>query len=177
MTIKAAQLFVTRNGALATMLAAAIFMSVLRYEVPAQQPRSNTPPSTPATGTEKPRPITVQKLDTRGEGPASGEFASLSASDKGVVVVLVRSNDDKLISTAEDTLKGLIRDGYERVGLIIGDKKPGEADEFWVFSKGLRKSRIVNIQDSYDTRVTLYNAVAEKYNKDVKPLLKSSTPP
>ena len=177
MMIKAAWLFVIKNGALATVLAATILVPALCDEVNAQQPKSKPPSSMADATTEKAPAITVQKLNTRGEGAASGEFASLSASDKGVVVVLVRSNDNKLIKTAEDTIKGLIRDDYERVGMIIGDKKPGEADEFWVFSKGFRKSRIVDIQDNYDTRLVLYKAVAEEYNKDVKPLLKSPTPP
>jgi hypothetical protein len=177
MMIKAARLFVLGNGTLAIMLAALILVSAPYDEVYAQQPKSKPPSSKAGAAPEKAKPVTVQKHDTRGKGEPAGVFASLSASDKGVVVVLVRSNDDKIIKTAEDTLKGLIRDGYERVGMILGDKKTDEADEFWVFSKGFRKSRIVDIEDSYDTRLTLYKAVAEEYNKDVKPLLNSRTSP
>lgn len=177
MMTKAAGIFGIGGRATATVLAAMILVSALPGEVCAQQPKSKPPSSKAEAAPEKAAPITVQKLDTRGEGPASGEFASLSASDKGVVVVLVRSDSDKLIKTAEDTLKGLIRDGYERVGLIIGDKKPGEADEFWLFSRGLRKGRIPNPKADYKTQLVLHKAVAEEYNKDVKPLLKSPTPP
>ena len=176
MMAKAAGIFVIGNGAMATVLAAMILVFALPGRAYAQQPKSKPAPST-AEATEKAPAIIVQKLDTRGEGAASGEFASLSASKQRVVVVLVRSNDENLINTVEDTLKGLIRDGYQRVGMIIGDKESGEADEYWVFSKGFRKSRIVDIQDSYDTRLTLYKAVTEEYNKDVKPLLKFPTSP
>lgn len=121
----------------------------------------------------KPKLPTVQKHDLRHEPAASAVVAGLSASRKAVVAILVRGGDQNLIESVEDNMKAMILNGYERIGLILGntfsDQNKPAID---VISNGHTYAIIEDAKADAYTKQALFKLVRDAYQEDVLPLIK-----
>lgn len=114
----------------------------------------------------------VQKYDLRQEPAASAVAAGLSASRKGVVVVLVRGGDQQLIDEVDGNMKALILNGFERIGLILGSSFSNENNPvISIFSQGQVYAVIEDAKADTGTKLALFKLVRDAYREHIVPLL------
>lgn len=114
----------------------------------------------------------VQKYDLRQEPAASAVVAGLSASRNGVVVVLLRGGDQQLIDDVESNMKGLILNGFERIGLILGSSFSNESNPvISIYSQGKVYAVIEDARTDTDTKLAVFKLVRDAYKEHLTPLL------
>lgn len=122
--------------------------------------------------------LEIQKVDFRGQRPQAAIMAAVSASRQDVVVVIVEGGDDKLIVETENNLKGLIRNGYTRLGLILCDPLPDETTPIVaIFSIGLAYAVVHDAKADAKTSLDVYKLVRDAYQEDILSKLKPENEP
>lgn len=116
--------------------------------------------------------VTVQKFDMTGKSPIAAIRASLSASSKDVVVVMICGSDQGLIDETEGTMKALIHGGYERIGLIFCDTCPDDETPpiITIYSKGWLYATIRDQKNDAHTHSDIYKLVRDAYKEDMLPI-------
>ena len=114
--------------------------------------------------------IEIQKSDFRGQRPQGAVVAAVSASQQDVVVVVVEGGNDSLIAETEGNLKGLARNGYSRIGLILCDSLPGNLTPvIAIFSGGFAYAVIHDAKADAKTSSDVYKLVRDAYQEDIMP--------
>ncbi|MBI1227786.1 MAG: hypothetical protein GC192_21305 [Bacteroidetes bacterium] len=120
--------------------------------------------------------IELQKADFRGQRPQGAIMAAVSASRQDVVIVFLQGCSDEMIAETEGNLKGLIRNGYTRLGLILSDSFPDEPMPIVaIFSIGLVYAEIHDAKVDAQTSSDVYKLVRDAYQEDILPKLKPET--
>lgn len=112
--------------------------------------------------------IQVKTTDFRGQRAQRAFVAAHAASKKDVVVVMVRGADEEVIDRVKQTMKGLIQNGYERIGLVISDLLPDdEQPTLEIMSKGLAYAVMeeLNINATFDLH--FYQLMRDAYQEDI----------
>lgn len=121
-------------------------------------------------------PIQIQKADFRGQRPQAALMAAVSASSQDVIVIVVEGGSEALIADTEGNLKGLVRDGYTRLGLILCDNLPGDTSPVVVIvSIGLAYAIVKDAKADAKTSADVYKLVRDAYQEDIFPKLKPET--
>jgi hypothetical protein len=111
----------------------------------------------------------LRVADTRGMGDTFAALVALSASDKNAVILLVQGDNQKVIADAKLKLTLLILDdGYDRVGLVIGD---GPADTAYIYSRGHKVMTLTDIVEAENRSAVFDRNVKRLYERDVLPTL------
>jgi len=117
--------------------------------------------------------IQLQKADFRGQRPQAALMAAVSASRQDVVVIVVEGGDEALIAETEENLKGLIRNGYTRLGLILCDNLPGDTSPVVVIATdGLDYAIVKDAKPDAQTSADVYKLVRDAYQEYILPKLK-----
>lgn len=120
----------------------------------------------------------IQKADFRGQRPQAALMAAVSASRQDVVVVIVEGGDAELIFETESNLKGLIRNGYTRLGLILCDPLPDSTTPVVaIISSGLAYAVVQDAKADAKTSSDVYKLVRDAYQEDILPKLKQEAEP
>lgn len=118
-------------------------------------------------------PIQVQTIDFRGQRPQKAVVAASAASEKKVIVVLLQCHNQALIDATEGTLKGLIRDGYTRIGFILADTFSDEnTPTISIFMDGLAYAVVKNAEPTAKIRSDVYKLIRDAYHEDISPIKK-----
>lgn len=110
--------------------------------------------------------ITIQRADFRGKRPQTATVAAISASQQKVIVILLRGADSILIQEMEGNIKGLIRSGFTRIGLVLGDSYESEQTPvISIYADGNTYAVIQDVNSSSNTHLSVFNLVRDAYNK------------
>ncbi|MEC9356781.1 MAG: hypothetical protein VX836_02795 [Pseudomonadota bacterium] len=112
----------------------------------------------------------LQILDTRGEGEDSGILAGSSASKPGVIVLLVRGDDQAIIDCAKQAMLALLQMGYERIGLILTDENPSDGTDkhhITFMSRGLDAAHIRDAGSSTVTETAIIRMMRYVYDREL----------
>ena len=71
-------------------------------------------------------PVTIRTIDMRGQKSIKATYVAIKASEKDVVVVLIRGGNVELIEKTKAQLRALTHNGYNRVGVVLSDLKPAK---------------------------------------------------
>jgi hypothetical protein len=92
--------------------------------------------------------------------------------------VIVEGGDDKLIMETENNLKGLIRNGFTRLGLIICDPLPdNQVPVIAIVSSGLAYAVVQDAKADAKTSSDVYKLVRDAYQEDILSKLKPESEP
>lgn len=117
---------------------------------------------------------TIGTIDMRGQNPVSASVAAIKNSRNDVVVVLIKGGSEELIDKAKDNLKALVHRGYDRIGIILCDFKPGETlPVIGILADGTVWSAIKGAEPDARTMKDLYDSVSEVYENSVLPNLEN----
>jgi len=112
--------------------------------------------------------VKVQKADFRGQRPQKATVAAVSASKHKTIVVLLRGADQKLLDEVEGNLKAIIRNGYQRIGLILSDNFPNEENPVLSIYAG---GKVYAVLDSptadSKTSLSVYKLIIDAYQKSI----------
>ena len=112
--------------------------------------------------------ILVQVADFRGQGYEVAGKAAFQASSNDVIVVLVCGAGQAVIDETKAALKGLINDGFTRVGMILSDEIEGAAGKHPIVAiiAGFdNPSYMEGVSVHAKYRVQLYQAVESAYQE------------
>ena len=119
--------------------------------------------------------INIRTVDMRGDNPVLASVAAIKNSRNHVVVVLMKGASEELIEKTKDNLKALVHKGYNRIGIILCDFKPGETlPVIGIASDGTIYAAIKGAKSNSKTMKDVYNAVSEAYQKNILPILENS---
>lgn len=118
----------------------------------------------------------IRIIDLRGQNPLSATTAAIIASRNDVVVVLIRGGDQDLIDKTTGQLKALVHNGYNRIGVMLCDLKPGEKmPVIGIISEGTIYAVVKNAKPDIATSWKVYNLVRDAYQDNILPKMKSGT--
>lgn len=101
--------------------------------------------------------------------------AGLSASKKHVIVVFVCGGDNELLENVRGTMKALLYNGFERIGLLWGNNFPGETKpSIGIYAGGVVYAVIEDAKADAHTEYALYKLVKDAYGEYITPLLEKS---
>ncbi len=112
--------------------------------------------------------------DTRGMGEAVPAILALDASDRSVVILLVQGRNQAVIDDAKLKTSLLVLDGYDRLGLVLGD---GPEDVAYIYSRGHKVMTLSNIVDAEDRSLAFDRNMKRIYERDVLPALGDTASP
>lgn len=168
--MKPSMLSAWKKTATAAALGAALWLAPVNDADAQTGPvAANTNKAKTETVTEK-EPVkgpVVQILDIRDRKPYDGTSASLSASQKGYVVVLVRGCEQRVIDAVEGSLKAMMWTGRIKVGMVIGSKTDQEEPQIIVLSKGDIAARIYDPSGTSTTKNLVERAIRKAYDLDI----------
>lgn len=108
--------------------------------------------------------VKVQKVDFRGQRPQKATVAAVSASKHKTIVVLLRGADQKLLDEVEGNLKAVIRNGYQRIGLILSDNFPNEEyPTISIYADGKVYAVIDSPKANSKTSLSVYKLIIDAY--------------
>lgn len=141
-----------------------IALAVILASIPIQRGRAQTPMA---------GDVRMQKADFRGQRPQGAIVAAVSASRQDVVVVVVEGGDENLIAETEGNLKGLVRNGFTRLGLILCDQLPeNTSPAVIIYSGGFTYAIVHDAKADAKTSSDVYKLVRDAYEADILPKLK-----
>ena len=110
----------------------------------------------------------VQKADFRGQRPQKATVAAVSASKHKTIVVLLRGADQKLLDEVEGNLKAIIRNGYQRIGLILSDNFPNEENPVLsIYADGKVYAVIDSPKADSKTSLSVYKFIIDAYQDSI----------
>ena len=114
----------------------------------------------------------IRTIDMRGQNPVSASVVAIKNSRNHVVVVLIRGGSQELIDETKGQLKALVHRGYDRLGVVLCDLKPGEIGPvLGIVSDGTAYAAIKGAEPDSKTMWQLYSLVRDAYQNNVLPHL------
>lgn len=119
--------------------------------------------------------IDIRTIDMRGQNPVSASLVAIKNSRNDVIVVQIRGGDQKLIEQTKGQLRALVQKGYDRLGIVLCDLKPGEIGAvIGIVADGTVFAAIKSAQVNAQTKLDTYRLVDEAYKEIVLPKLVES---
>ncbi len=116
--------------------------------------------------------ITIRTVDMRGDNPVLASVAAIKNSRNHVVVVLIRGGNEELIDKTKGQLKAIVHRGFDRLGVILCDLKPGEIGPvIGIVSDGTAYAVIKRARPDTVTMWEVYNLVRDAYQDNILPKL------
>ena len=112
--------------------------------------------------------VKVQKVDFRGQRPQKATVAAVSASKHKTIVVLLRGANQKLLDEVEGNLKAAVRNGYQRIGLILSDNFPNEEyPTISIYADGKVYAVIDSPKVDSKTSLSVYKLIIDAYQDSI----------
>lgn len=110
----------------------------------------------------------IRTIDMRGQSPVKASVVALKASRNDVIVVLINGGDKELIDKTKSKLKALSHQGYNRIGVVLGNLQEGSKGSILaVVSDGTLYAAINEAKSDTTTMWKIYNLVRDAYQDNI----------